>query len=147
MAGLSDADRYAQAIARFRAGDRAGLAEFEADELQRGIPALAEIEEAMESANQLIARVAMTDEHSIQEHIAYMLKKRVDFADSRFDSLFVDRNVSASYIVSKPNEHRKADKRLDYGYREKMAGFVVPAGAPKWDETKIQEFVDSVKNV
>lgn len=132
--------KYKRCIADLKAAKAKDVPE---DKIPRDAMPIGEIIDMMETANQAIGRAAKTAVRPIRDHLGYMLGKGIAFDDRRFEHLFGDRNVSG--LVQESSAYEKIKRRLDYGYREKMAGFVTKSGALEWEEDKIDGFVEAIQ--
>ncbi|KAI5170912.1 hypothetical protein PAEPH01_1548 [Pancytospora epiphaga] len=134
-------------ILRMRAGEDGKLSQKNLEDISASLPSLDDIIEGMDRMIEVLERLGDKKGNSIRAHIEYMLKKGVDFRDSRFDNLFVDRNVSYGVnSTSSSGVSKKFSASLDYSYREKLSGFISSCGSLEWDENRINDFIGILKN-
>lgn len=115
------------------------------DEIPGSILPIDEIIDMLETANRAIGRATKTEVRPIRDHLDYMTRRGVSFDDKKFEHLFNGRNVSANGPVQEPGLCKQVKRRLDYGYREKMAGFVMRSGGLEWDDGRVSDFIEAVR--
>lgn len=134
-------EEYIKRIRELKQNGKAALGE--RIEIKEPLMSLDDAIEQLELANRALIEM-LGESHSIRDHLEHMIGKGVSFEDRRFENLFLERNILAVY-PEKTEPWKKREKLLDYGYHEKLAGFVSKSGRPEWDEDKIDAFVESIK--
>lgn len=105
---------------------------------------LDEIISKMQNMCEVLESISGNKIHSVESHLEHMRQKSIQFNDRMFYRLFSEEAVP-SYDSSKKKGKQK--KILDDSFREKLSGFISPNRKLLWDDEKIAEFIDSVKNL
>ncbi len=143
---FAEAEEYRKHIADMRSARKGGISRSEIAEIASDMPPIDETIDMMETANQAIGRAAETEVRSVRDHLSYMVARGVSFDDRRFEHLFSDRNVSANGLAQESSSTYKGAKgKLDYSYRERMAGFAMKSGGLEWEDGRIDDFVDAIR--
>ncbi|KAI5149631.1 hypothetical protein ENBRE01_1404 [Enteropsectra breve] len=82
---------------------------------------------------------------SAEKYIEYMSRTIPSFLDKKYDYLFV-KELQYEDINKSSEKHLKNKKIVDYSYRNKLSGFCCKNGRPEWEDSRIDELVDQIKN-
>lgn len=99
-----------------------------------------EILENMEEINSKICEFLLIPRVPIAQHLEYFLGKGKSFDDHKYERLF---DISTKNAGSK--DAKIGSKLLDYSIKDKLVGFYARSSGPQWNNEKISDFIQSVK--